>query len=224
MRFSINRKIIALTCIPIAVFITFTCFMVFKDWRIMKQTDNIASNVGLINSASHLVSALQSESEYSSLFLKIIVDRAQVVTKRNITDSFQAAFLKRLALAKISAKSRDAARRALFGLSRLRADVDRKVSLAQSLRGYSGIISAVMAAEKAGLDVDTTGGIGKKLMNVAIFESVGENADKLRAMLRGVLGADRPVSSAELKTLMTLYTLVYSGIQSPALSVLIKTC
>ncbi len=218
MKFSINRKIIALISIPVAVFIAVTCFKIFKEWRIMKKTDDITLNVRLINSASHLVSALQSESGYSSLFLKMIVDRAQVVTKRKITDSAQAAFLKRLALAKISAGSGDAARRALSGLKVLRADVDRKVSLEQSLKGYSGIIAAVMAAEKAGLDVKTTGGIGKKLVDVAIFESVGENADKLRAMLRGVLGADRPVSSAEVKMIMTLYARVYSGIQSPALS------
>ncbi len=219
MKFSINRKIVALTCIPIVVFITFACFMVLKEWGIMKATDNITLHVRLINSASHLISALQLERGYSSLFLTGIVDRGQVVTKRRKTDSAQAAFLKSLALAKISTQSGEAARRALSGLNRLRAEVDRKVSLAQSLKGYSGIIAAVMATENASIDAKTTGGISKKLVDIALFERVGENASKLRAMLIGVLSADRPVSSAELEDIMDLYARVYSGIESPALSV-----
>lgn len=219
MNFSINRKIIALTCIPVAVFIAFALSVVLKEWGIMKATDTIASNVRLINSASHLVSTLQAENEYSSLFLKSIIDRGQVVTKRKLTDSAQSAFLKNLALAKIAAASGDTARRELSGLNELRSGVDRKIALEQSLTRYSGIIASVMAAEKAAIDARSVVGLDKKLQDVALFESVGESAEKLRAVLRSVLGADRPVSSPELETIMGLYARVYSGLETPALSV-----
>ncbi|MGC8493192.1 MAG: methyl-accepting chemotaxis protein [Syntrophobacteraceae bacterium] len=219
MNFSINRKILALTCIPIAVFIAFACFMVLKERKIINATDRIALNVELINSASHLVSTLQAESEYSSLFLKSIIDRGQVVEKRKMTDPAVADFLKSPALAKIAAKDRDAARRALSDLNGLRSGVDRKISLENSLKGYSSIIATVMAAEKAAIDARSVVGLDKKLQDVALFESVGESAEKLRAVLRNVLGADRPVTSPELETIMGHYARVYSGLDTPALNV-----
>ncbi|MGC9195370.1 MAG: methyl-accepting chemotaxis protein [Syntrophobacteraceae bacterium] len=219
MKFTINRKIMALTCIPIAVIIVFASLTILKQWEIIKETENMALNVGLMDSASNLVAALQSERGSSSLFLMSIIDRTQVLAKRKKTDAAGILFLKSLGLAKISPASRNAARKAFSGLNRLRADVDHKVGAAKNLAGYSGLIASVMAAENAAAGAGATRGIGQKLVDLTLFESVGENTAKLSAMLRGLLGADRPVSGAELKDIMDLYARVYSGIESPALSV-----
>jgi methyl-accepting chemotaxis protein len=219
MKFTINRKIMALTCIPIAVIIAFAGFMVLKQWKIIKETENMTLNVGLIDSASHLIAALQSERGNSSLYLMSIIGRSQVLAKREQTDPARMLFRRSLGLAKIPTASSNVARQALSGLNQLRAQVDHSVSVAESLAGYSKLIASVMAAENAAVDAKAAWGIGKKLVDLALFESVGENTAKLSAMLRGVLGADRPVSGAELKDLMALYAHVYSGFQSPALSV-----
>ena len=54
---------------------------------------------------------------------------------------------------------------------------------------------------------------------MALFESVGENAAKLRDTMSGMLAADRALSSTERYGLVDLNSRVHSGLESPALSV-----
>lgn len=219
MKFTVNRKITTLISIPIAVFIIFASFMVSNESRVLKATGDMALNVRLIDSASDLVSALQKERGYSNLFLTGVADRAEVAAQRSQTDPAEAIFVKSLGLAKIPHESSNAARRALSGLDRLRVDVDGKIAPARSSKGYTSILNAILATETAGVNAKTTGGIGKKLADIALFENAGENAAELRDALSALLAANHPISEAEVEALVVFNSRTWAGIESPALSV-----
>ncbi|MDR3567603.1 MAG: methyl-accepting chemotaxis protein [Syntrophobacteraceae bacterium] len=219
MNLTINRKIATLAFIPIAVFIVSASFMIVKEWRVLQATNRMASNVGLINSASALVSALQEERGNSSLFLTGVGDQSKMTQQRSKTDSARATFLKSLDRAKISAKSSEGARRALSRLDRLREGVDGKVVPAQCFQDYTHLIGAVLATETAGVNAKTTGGIGKLMADVALFENVCENLAKLRGTLSGILATNGPISFREVQSVLDFKSRACSSIESPALSV-----
>ncbi|MGC8493692.1 MAG: methyl-accepting chemotaxis protein [Syntrophobacteraceae bacterium] len=219
MKCTVAQKITMLISIPIAVFIIFASFTIANEWRVLQVTEDMARNVRLISSASALVSALQKERGFSSLFLMGVLDRTKVAARRRKTDSSEAAFGKRLAQAKIPAQFGAAARRALSGLDRLRSRVDGKIAPAQSTKLYTDIIETVLATESAAVNAKTTGGIGKKLADITLFENAGESAGRLRNMLSGLLAANRPLSITEVAALMDLHSRIFSGLESPALSI-----
>ncbi len=219
MKRTVAQKIAMLISIPIAVFVIFASFTIANEWRVLKVTEDMARNVGLISSASALVSTLQKERGFSSLFLMGVLDRTEVAALRRKTDSSEAAFRKSLAQAKIPAQFGAAARRALSGLAGLRSRVDGKISPAKSTKLYTDIIETVLATESAAVNAKTTGGIGKKLADITLFENAGENAGRLRNMLSGLLAANRPLSTTEVVALMDLNSRIFSGLESPALSI-----
>ncbi len=217
MRLNVNRKIGVLASVPIIVFFIFGFFLILSRRNDLKAAGTMGRNIELLGSASNLISQLQNERLYGCS--DIAGDQAENGAQRKRTDQALSAFLKSLDAAKISAKYAASARNALSGLDKLRKDADDKKSGLQTFEAYTRIIDPVIETETAVVKAKTTGGIGKKLADVAVFENVGENASRLRAVLMGLLAVDQAIAGAQIETLIELDSRVRAGIASPALSV-----
>ena len=220
MKLDVNRKIGILASVPIIIFFLFAVFLFFNGRNDIKSAGIMERNIELIGSASNLISHLQNERFGACPVIdQAAMNQAENGVLRKRTDLALSAFLKSLDAARISSESAVGARSALSGLGKLRADVDDKSSGTRAFEAYTRLIDGVLGTETAAVKAKTTGGIGKKLADVAVFENVGENAARLRSALTRLITADQPITETQMEALVEHNSLVNAGITSPALSV-----
>jgi len=218
-RLTIKGKITVLAIVPISVFIIFSVFSVRDKVSELHAARIMYANAGLIRSASNLVTQLQKERGQSNLFINGTLKEEELAEQRKETDAARAVFMKSLDGVQIAKECVDSARNSLDRLGKLRADVDRKVLMGQSFKGYTQAVEGVIGSQTAAIREKTERGMGKRFANVAILEEAKENAAKLRGMMSGLLAADRPLSEEEFQFIIEFHTRIYANLESRALTV-----
>ena len=191
----------------------------WAKWNDLEVAEIMHSNSELIRSASNLITGIQRERGQSNLFINGAIGQSEIEKYRKDTDANIQSYLQSLNESRIPGAQKTEAPKMLAGLDQLRARVNEKIPMTQSFKNYSDLIESVMQTENAAIKGKTDKGLGKRLVNVALFEGAKENAARLRGFMSGLLAADQALSLEQFRLLTDFYSRIYANLQSPALSV-----
>ncbi len=217
---AIKKKIGLLAAIPIMVFVLFSLSNIWDRMTQYRTAGIMSANADLIAKASELITQLQNErNRIIQLPGGTLSDRDRTPQSRK-TDTAKAAFISSLARAHISGTSKESGMKAVSPLSELRSRLVRGGTAATTgFEKYSEIIQQVITTQTAAVQGKTTGGVGKKMANLLLFENAKENAAKLKVLVTEILSTRSPVSEKRFNQVMEFRSGLYSSIESPALSI-----
>ncbi len=218
-RFTISRKITLLAAVQLLSIILLIFFFLWSKWGEVEVAGTMRLNALLVKSASGLISELQTERGQTNLFLNGALGAKDIENIRAQTDDAVVSFSRALAEARISKDAKDGAKDLASRIQQLRENVNRKIPMGQSFAHYSELVETVMATLNASVKAKTTKGLGKRMVNVALFEKSKETAGRLRGLTSGLLAANRPLTGEELKSLMSYHTGIYVTLESTTLTV-----
>jgi methyl-accepting chemotaxis protein len=217
VRPSLNKKIVFLIIIPFLAFMVFSLLFIYDGYKELRLAGQTQSLIQLVESTSKLITQLQRERGKSSIFLKGALSQEQIEAQRKETDQKVEPFRQTVMTVKIENEKKEAALRPLALLTELRKAVDQKVAFEESFSRYSDIVKQLMAVENGFLKEETSKGIGRRLITVAILEEAKESAARLRGFASGLIAGNQPLSDKELLTVTTLKAGIDVNLHSPTL-------
>ena len=220
---AIKQKIAILIVVPITAIAVFASVFVWSKYEESRVAYIMTANLGLIRASSNLVSNLQKERGQSNLYLNGASSSSDLEGYRKATDANVASFLGRLSHSQIAEEHKGATRDILSRLEGLRGAVNQKTAMRESFKNYTALIEGILHTQNAAIQGKTDKGMGKRMVNVALFESAKENAAKLRGFMSGLLAANQPLSQEDFRDVGFFRSYIYANIESPALSIPAET-
>jgi methyl-accepting chemotaxis protein len=216
---TINRKITLLAILPMCLVIVFAASMLRSEWGEVDTAETMFQNAKLVKSASNLITQLQKERGQSNMFINGAISLPELDAQRKQTDITREPIAKALDEARIASEAKEAKRQSLSRISQLRADVDRKIPMGESFTNYTATITEIMGAQTLAIRGKTTKGLGKRFVNVSLFEDAKENMAKLRGFLSGILAGNKPLTQEQFTLIVSFQSRVSASLESPVLSI-----
>ncbi len=216
---TITRKIALLAILPMLLVILFAASLIRSEWGEVDTAQIMYQNAKLVKEASLVITQLQKERGQSNIFINGAMSLGELQGQRKQTDLTREPFVRAVDQARIEPTAKEAKRQSLARLETLRADVERKIPMGESFANYTALITEVIGAQTLAIRGKTTRGLGKRFVNVSLFEDAKENMAKLRGFMSGILAADKPLTQEQFNLIVSFRSRVSASLESPVLTV-----